>query len=97
MLALDTDMLELAEPRCVSYHNPGFFLEVLPRRYTLTLLLSLDFNEVDDPSGIAQDATRWKFFIHARHESGVSLSVGDTAAIEIALPLIRQAHSAARE
>jgi predicted transport protein len=97
VLALGTDIIELAEPKSVSYHDPGFFLEVLPRRYTLTLLLSLDFNEVDDPSGIAQDATQWKFFIHARHEGGVSLGVGDTAAIESALPLIRQAHSAARE
>jgi uncharacterized protein with ParB-like and HNH nuclease domain/predicted transport protein len=97
VLALDIDILELAEPKSVSYHGPGFFLEVLPRRYTLTLLLALDFNEIDDPSGIAQDATQWKFFIYARHEGGVFLSAGDTAAIDAALPLIRQAHAAARQ
>ena len=97
VLALDSDILELAEPKSVSYHGPVFFLEVLPRRYSLTLLLALDFNEVDDPSGLAQDATQWKFFIHARHEGGVFLSVRDFAAIESALPLIRQAHTASRE
>jgi predicted transport protein len=70
---------------------------VLPRRYSLTLLLALDFNEIDDTSGLAQDATQWKFFIHARHEGGVSLRVGDAAEIDSVLPLIRQAHTASRE
>jgi predicted transport protein len=65
--------------------------------YSLTLLLAPDFNEIDDPSGLAQDATQWKFFIHARHEGGVSLNLGEAAAIERALPLIRQAYPACRE
>jgi predicted transport protein len=97
VLALDSDILELAEPKSVSYHGPAFFLEVLPRRYSLTLLFPLDFHEIEDPSGLAQDATQWKFFIHARHEGGVSLRVGDVAAIDTALPLIRQAHTASRQ
>jgi predicted transport protein len=96
VLALDSDILELAEPNSVSYHGPAFFLEVLPRRYSLTLLLALDFNEIDDPSGIAHDATQWKFFIHARHEGGVRLRVDNPVAIEDALPLIRQAYTACR-
>jgi len=97
VLALDSDILELAEPKSVSYHGPGFFLEVLPRRYSLTLLLALDFNEIDDPSALAQDATQWKFFINARHEGGVSLNLSDAAAIGRALPVIRQAYTACRE
>jgi predicted transport protein len=90
---LDSDVLELAEPKSVSYHNPAFFLEVLPRRYSLTLLLALDFNGVNDPSGLAQDATQWEFFIHARHEGGGALNVSDERLIESAVPLIRQAHA----
>ena len=97
IFAFDGDVLELAEPKSVSYHSPAFFLEVLPRRYTLTLLLSLDFSEIEDSSGLAQDATKWEFFINARHEGGVALSVGDEASIESAMPLIRQAHAASRE
>lgn len=97
VMTLDSDILELAEPNSVSYHGPSFFLEVLPRRYKLTLLLALDFNEVDDPSGLAKDATEKKFFVHARHEGGVSLSVWNTADIESAVPLIRQAHAASIE
>jgi predicted transport protein len=95
--AIDSDILELAEPNSISYHGPAFFLEVLPRRYKLTLLLALDFNEVDDPSGLAKDASERKFFVHARHEGGVSVTIWDKTAIENALPLIRQAHAAANE
>ena len=93
VVALDSDILELAEPNSVSYHGPAFFLEVLPRAHKLTLLLALDFAEIDDPSGLAKDATEKKFFVHARHEGGVSMSIWDTNAIENALPLIRQAHA----
>jgi predicted transport protein len=97
VLAIDSDILELAERNSVSYHGPAFFLEVLPRRYTLNLLMPLDFNEIDDPSGLAQDATQWKFFIHAKHDGGVSLSIEDIDTIAKAVPLIRQAHAVSRE
>jgi uncharacterized protein with ParB-like and HNH nuclease domain/predicted transport protein len=97
VMSLDSDMLELAEPNSISYHGPAFFLEVLPRAHKLTLLLALDFNEVDDPSGLAKDATEKKFFVHARHEGGVSMSIWDVEAIENALPLIRQAHAVSNE
>jgi predicted transport protein len=95
--ALDSGILELAEPHSISYHGPAFFLEVLPRRYKLTLLLALDFNEVDDPLGFAKNASERKFFVHARPEGGVSATIWDKIAIENALPLIRQAHAAANE
>ncbi len=61
IMALDSDILELAEPNSISYHGPAFFVEVLPRARRLTLLLVLDFNEVDDPSGLAKDTTEKKF------------------------------------
>ena len=95
VFSIDRDVLELAEPNSVSYHSPTFFLEILPRRYTLTLLLALDFNEIDDPTGVAQDATQREFFIHARHEGGVAVSVGDHLSLQNAIPLIPQAHAAA--
>ncbi|WP_316213948.1 DUF262 and DUF1524 domain-containing protein [Bradyrhizobium sp. SZCCHNR2032] len=97
VMTLDSDILELAEPNSISYHGPAFFLEVLPRRYKLTLLLALDFNEIDDPSGLAKDATEKKFFVHARHEGGVAMSIWSSTNIESALPLIRQAHAASNE
>jgi uncharacterized protein with ParB-like and HNH nuclease domain/predicted transport protein len=97
VIALDSDIMELAEPNSISYHGPAFFLEVLPRAHKLTLLLALDFNQVDDASGLAKDATEKKFFVHARHEGGVSISIWDADEIEKALPLIRQALSVSKE
>jgi predicted transport protein len=94
--SLDSDILELAESHSVSYHCPSFFLEVLPRRYSLTLLLPLDFSDIDDPDEIAEDATQWKFFVYAQYQGGVSISIDDSAAIKPALPLVRQALAASR-
>ena len=65
---IDSDIIELAEPRSVSYHGPEFFLEVLPRKNRINLLLALDFNEVEDPHGIAKDTSQKKFFVHAQYE-----------------------------
>lgn len=90
--AMDGDIIELAEQKSVSYHAPGFFLEVLPRKHRINLLLPLDFNEVDDPAGIAQDATQWKFLFYAQYEGGVSIPIREADDIEKALPMIRQAH-----
>ena len=87
------DVIELAEKRSVSYHGPSFFLEVLPRKRHLALLLDLDFNEIEDPSGIAEDATQWSFFFHAQHEGGVTVNVREIDEIPLVLPLIRQAYT----
>ena len=97
IMALDSDILELAEPNSISYHGPVFFVEVLPRAHRVTLLLALDFNEVDDPSGLAKDATEKKFLVHARYEGGVSMSIWNVDEIESAMPLIRQAHKVSNE
>ncbi len=87
---LEAGVLELAESRSVSYHAPGLFLEVLPRKHRLNLLLPMNYSEVADPTGLAEDATEWKFFFHASYEAGVSLRIADTHDIERALPIIRQ-------
>ncbi|MCK1433504.1 hypothetical protein [Bradyrhizobium sp. 87] len=97
LLWIDTDVIELAEAKSISYHAPNFFLEVLPRRYRLSLLLGLDFDELEDPHSIAQDATRWKFLVNASHEGGVLLNVRNASEIEDALPLVRQAHAASED
>lgn len=93
VLEIDSDIIELAEPQSVSYHGPDFFLEVLPRKDWINLLLALDFNEANDPHGIAEDASQRKFFFYAQYEGGVNIPIWSTAAIERALPIIRQAHA----
>ena len=93
VLKIDSDVIELAEPRSVSYHGPEFFLEVLPRTNCINLLLALDFNEAEDFHGIAEDTSQRKFFIHAQYEGGVNIPIWSADDIEIALPIIRQAHA----
>jgi predicted transport protein len=91
VLDIDANIIELAEQKSVSYHGPGFFLEVLPRKNRITLLLDLDFNEVDDPLNIANDASEFKFLVNAVHEGGVLVSILDVDDIEKSMSLIRQA------
>ena len=92
---IDEDIIEIAEQNSVSYHGPTFFLEVLPREHRITLLLALDFNEIDDPAGIAQDATQWKFFVNAVHDGGVNIPVREAADIDKAMPMVHQAYAIA--
>ena len=77
----------------VDYHGPEFFLEVLPRKNRINLLLALDFNEAEDPHGIAKDTSQRKFFVYAQYEGGVNIPIWSTDDIELALPIIRQAHA----
>lgn len=93
---LDSDVIEMAEQRSVSYHGPAFFLEVLPRKNRIGLLLSLDFNEVEDRVGVAQDASQWKFIVNALYEGGVYVDVDTEADVDKALPLVHQAREIAR-
>jgi uncharacterized protein with ParB-like and HNH nuclease domain/predicted transport protein len=92
---IDPAILELAESKSVSYHAPGFFLEVLPRKQRLSLLLPLDHGEIEDPYGLASDATEWKFHFYAKYDGGVLLRIKDGQDIERALPIIRQAYALA--
>jgi len=85
------DVIELAESKSVSYHAPYFFLEVLPRKYELILLLPLDFSEMDDPNKIAEDANEWKFIPNANYDGGVVVYVSEQEHIDAAILIVRQA------
>ncbi|HYL32000.1 MAG TPA: DUF262 and DUF1524 domain-containing protein [Stellaceae bacterium] len=97
IMSLDGNILELVEPNSISYHGPAFFLEVLPRAHRLTLLLALDFSEADDPSDIVMDASKKKFFMHAKHDGGVAMNVRTSEEIEKAVPIIKQAFAVSNE
>jgi predicted transport protein len=94
--AFDADIIELAEKKSVSYHGPTFFLEVLPRKKRIGLLLPLDFNEVDDAGGIVEDAAQWKFLVNAQYEGGVYVTIRHEGDIEKALPIVRMAREVGR-
>lgn len=90
---LDGDLVILAEWRSISFHEPAFFLEVIPRKYSLTLLLNLDFNEVEMIEGLhIEDATTYKFILNSSHNAGVLVKIWQAEQVALAMPLIRQAH-----
>jgi predicted transport protein len=92
ILEIDPEATEMVEAKSISYHGPMFFLEVLPRKNKLSLLLPLEFNEITDEAGIATDATQWKFLFYAQHSGGVLLHVKNLHDIDAAVPIIKQAY-----
>ena len=84
-------VVEIAERHSVSYHAPEFFMEVLPRKYRLVLLLSPEVAEIEDDERIAMDATRWKYFRGSRYRGGVALYVDEPGDIDRAMRLVLQA------
>ena len=96
IFTIDADIIELAETKSISYHGPLFFMEVLPRKREVGLLLAQDFNEIEDGSGFAKDASQWKFIVNAEHEGGVYLSIESESDIEKAMPMIRLARELSR-
>ena len=94
--AFDSSVIEIAEQRSVSYHGPTFFMEVLPRVDRIILLLAIEFNEIGDSTGFAQDTARWKFFTNACYDAGVNVRIYDEFDVDRALPLVRKAHELAK-
>ena len=90
IMQLNSDILEVAEKKSVSYHGPAFFLEVLPRKSRLLVSLPMPFEEINDPNNVARDATEKKFYFHANYESGVIIRINEESDIPTAIPIIRQ-------
>lgn len=87
------DLIEAAEHKSVSYHDPEFFLEVIPRKHGLVLVVDLDFNEVDADDGLAEDASDRSFVMYASHQGGVLVHLRNPAEIDRAMAIVAQAHA----
>lgn len=95
--SLGEGVAELPSRRSVIYRVYDFFVEVLPRANKLALVLNLDFTDIDDPSGNAEDATQYAFITGANEKGGVIFFVNSTSDITSAMQLIRQAYERACE
>lgn len=89
-------VIEMAEPKSVSYHAGEFFLEILPRKDYLTLLVNLDYNECKDLGDFVKDTSLWKFYKGARYSGGVYCSVFAEQHFDQTIDLVRQAYEEAR-
>ena len=97
ILAVGEDIIELPGENTVTYRVYEFFVEVIPRKKRITLILNLDFEEIDDPSQRAADASERAFIVNATETGGVLFRVEETADIAPAIHLIRQAYEKVSE
>ncbi len=89
--ALHEDIIEMPESRSVSYHGSDFFVEVLPRKNRLTLLLNLDFADCGAIEEELADASEWKFVRNSRNDGGVVFLLNGASHIDAAMRRVEQA------
>lgn len=97
IMALGDDVLELCALKSVTYRVYDFFVEVIPRKRRLLLILNLDYEECDDPTQRASDATKHAFIIHASESGGVLFSLEDAIHVAPAMHVLRQAYEKVSE
>jgi uncharacterized protein with ParB-like and HNH nuclease domain/predicted transport protein len=97
ILSLGGNVIELLGPKSIVYRVFDFFVEVIPRKQRLSLLLNLDIGECDDPTGRAVDASEYSFIINATQSGGVLFSFNSQEDITGAVHLIRQAYEGVSE
>ncbi|MHB9102857.1 MAG: GmrSD restriction endonuclease domain-containing protein [Sulfuricella sp.] len=95
--ALGTDVVELPNDRSVIYRVFDFFVEIIPRKQRLSLLLNLDFADCEDASGKARDATEFAFIIGAMEAGGVIYTLEAVEDVPAAINVVRQAYERVTE
>ena len=94
------DSIEVIENRSICYYDysTNFFAEILPMVSYVRLLIPLDFDEIDDPEGLAADVNAWKFLTHVTHrDCGVFIDIREKQQIAAAMSMIRQAFNMAAD
>ena len=93
--------IEVVERNSLCFYDAqsaGFFVETLPMAGYVRILLPLDFEEIDDPEGMARDVTAWKFLPYVTHrDCGVFIDLWNQEAIPKAVALVRQAFNVVEE
>ena len=95
------ESIEIVERRSLCYYDANygsFFAETLPMARYVRVLLPIDFDEIDDPEGVAGDVTAWKFLPNVAHrDCGVYIDIWEKHRIPTVVRMIRQAFSIAAE
>ncbi len=95
--SMGNDVVELPNDRSVIYRVFDFFVEIIPRKQRLTLLLNLDFADCEDPSGNSRDATEFAFIIGATEAGGVLYNLDSEGDVPAAINVVRQAYERVTE
>ena len=89
--------IPVIEHRSVCFYDGSgvFFAELLPMAYHVRLLIPLSFDEVDDPDGLAGDATSWSWLHNVTHrDCGVVVDIRNREQADLALRMISQVFDA---
>ena len=81
---------------CYYTADAQFFLELLPRKYKLTLIMDAEFSEIEAPAWLARDGSDWKFIRNSvsRHY-GVVVEMWQPDWADSIVRIIRQAYNLA--
>lgn len=85
------DVIEVIERKSVCCYGPEFFIELMPMRYAVRLILPLKYSEIDIPEDvIAHDASTWKFVVNrVNSDSDLLVDINDVSLVASVLPMIR--------
>ena len=97
IMALGNDIVEFCGAKTVTYRVYDFLLEIIPRKRRLMLSFNLDYENCDDPSQRASDATERAFVIHATESGGVLFDLRDSSQFGAAIHIARQAYDKVSE
>lgn len=86
------EVIEMAEKKSVSYHDPEFFVELIPRANGLSVLIGIDYNEVEGPEETVRDTTNYSFVTNASYQGGVLINLRGQDQLDQAMRVITQAH-----
>ena len=98
---LDDGIQVVQERNSVCYYTPGaeFFLELLPRKNSLMLLLDVDLSEIEAPVWLAKDGNDRKFIPNSTssHPYGVLVEMWQSDWADSVMQIIRQAYHLASD
>ena len=97
IMALGDDIVEFCGAKTVTYRVYNFLLEIIPRKHHLLFSFNLDYEDCDDPSQRASDATEWAFIIHATESGGVLFKLTDSSQFAAAIHIARQTYEKVSE
>ena len=97
ILALGDDVFEQFGEKSVVYRVFDHFVEILPRAKYILLLVNIDFEDTDDPSGIARDASDRAFVTNASKSGGVLFSLRKKSQSVAAVHVLQQAYERVTE
>ena len=94
------ETIEVVERRSLCFYDrsANFFAETLPMAYHVRILIPIDFEELDDPDGLAGDVAAWKFLPNVTHrDCGVFIDIRERRQIPAVIAMIRQAFNLGSE